>query len=343
MKRSATASTSLNHYGEQLRRHLLTSYHFTNVVDLEPVRVFRGAVVDTAVAIFGRDRTKDRDELVHVWRGVRDGGIEEMFSLAQTAWEADSACVINVQANPTELALIERMERNATRLETLIDYSQGIIPYKTKAEGERNAYIAPEPSDGEWTPVLENASQVRRYEIDAPRSYLRYGPWLWCPRDPKYFARPKILFHRLRKKLPRQLVGAYDASGLANRHSLSNLIARDDAEAVDLLAVLALFNSSLANWWFVKRYGLLMEVGGFKVAQMPLPEAWSNGQARLSSLADRMLLLRRQLRDLNLPQERRLLERQSVALDLEIDRLVYELYGLSDDEIATVEASFHER
>ena len=328
-----------NHYGEQLRRHLLAGYRFTDVADLEPVRVFRGAVVDTTIVIFGRDCAQGDNDLVSVWRGIREGGIEEAFALRQTAWEADDACVINVQANPAELALVERIEQDAVRLEALVDYSQGIIPYKTKADGQRNDYIAPESRGHEWMPLLENASQVRRYEVDVPRSYLHFGPWLWCQRDPKYFSRPKILFHRLRKKLPRQLVGAYDDSGLANRHSLSNLIARDGVEGANLIAVLALFNSRLANWWFVKRYGLLMEVGGFKVAQMPLPAAWARGQIALDVLANRMLLLHRQLQSVCVPQERHLLERQALALDAQIDRLVYDLYGLTDDEIALIEGS----
>jgi hypothetical protein len=56
-----------------------------------------------------------------------------------------------------------------------------------------------------------------------------------------------------------------------------------------------------------------------------------------------MLLLHRELRDVNLPQERRQLERQIVALDVQIDGLVYELYGLSDDEIAMVEGRYENR
>jgi hypothetical protein len=37
------------------------------------------------------------------------------------------------------------------------------------------------------------------------------------------------------------------------------------------------------------------------------------------------------------PHERTAVERQSAALDREIDRLVYELYGLTDEEIRIVE------
>jgi len=37
------------------------------------------------------------------------------------------------------------------------------------------------------------------------------------------------------------------------------------------------------------------------------------------------------------PQERRVLESRIASTDREIDRLVYDLYGLTDEEIAIVE------
>ncbi|MDZ7764234.1 MAG: hypothetical protein U5K00_07370 [Melioribacteraceae bacterium] len=39
------------------------------------------------------------------------------------------------------------------------------------------------------------------------------------------------------------------------------------------------------------------------------------------------------------PQEKKNLERQIAATDKQIDRLVYELYGLTEDEIKIVEES----
>jgi hypothetical protein len=51
------------------------------------------------------------------------------------------------------------------------------------------------------------------------------------------------------------------------------------------------------------------------------------------ALAQRMLDLHKQLSAASLPHSRDLLQRQIDATDRQIDRLVYELYGLSDEEI----------
>jgi hypothetical protein len=178
---------------------------------------------------------------------------------------------------------------------------------------------------------------VRRYETDTPRAFILYGPWLGRSREARFFNKPKILFHRLRKKLPHQLVGALDETSAVNRHSLSNLILRSGQPRRMLRAVLALFNSRLANWWFVMRYGLLMEVAGFKIARIPLPTTWSHRWEDLAGGADRMLALHERLAAAPTEHGKSVLQRQIDATDCEIDRLVYEFYGLSDDEIKIVE------
>jgi hypothetical protein len=58
---------------------------------------------------------------------------------------------------------------------------------------------------------------------------------------------------------------------------------------------------------------------------------------KMVSLVDRMLELHKQLGGARVADEKRMLERQIEAVDGQIDRLVYELYGLSDDEIGIVE------
>ena len=131
--------------------------------------------------------------------------------------------VINVQASLTDLKLLIKLEGTGKPLETLAEYSQGVIPYKTSAEGRANRYISANRRGRSGCRFIENASQVRRYDLDVPTAFIRYGRWLWCAREARFFAQPKILFHRLRKKLPRQLIGAYDDTGAINRHSLSNL------------------------------------------------------------------------------------------------------------------------
>lgn len=54
-------------------------------------------------------------------------------------------------------------------------------------------------------------------------------------------------------------------------------------------------------------------------------------------LVERMLALHKQLDAAKTAHDKTVIERQIAATDEEIDRLIYDLYGLTDDEIKIVE------
>ncbi|MDG6221569.1 MAG: TaqI-like C-terminal specificity domain-containing protein, partial [Candidatus Thermoplasmatota archaeon] len=58
---------------------------------------------------------------------------------------------------------------------------------------------------------------------------------------------------------------------------------------------------------------------------------------RMVGLVDRMLALHREREDVRDGHARELIERQIEATDAQIDRLVYELYDLTNEEIRIVE------
>ena len=60
---------------------------------------------------------------------------------------------------------------------------------------------------------------------------------------------------------------------------------------------------------------------------------------RIVKLVEQMLELHKKLPLVRTPQEKTSLDRQITATDGQIDQLVYELYGLTDEEIAMVEQS----
>ena len=62
-------------------------------------------------------------------------------------------------------------------------------------------------------------------------------------------------------------------------------------------------------------------------------------QERPSMRTERLLDLHRKLPAANIPADKKLYQRQIEATDEEIDALVYELYGLTEEETAIVEGS----
>ncbi|HVM50920.1 MAG TPA: N-6 DNA methylase [Candidatus Acidoferrum sp.] len=111
--------------------------------------------------------------------------------------------------------------------------------------------------------------------------------------------------------------------------------------------VLGLLNSKLLFW----RLRTLSNVfrGGWITCtkqyfgQLPIrtinfsDPAEKNRHDRLVQLVEQMLALHQSLSAAKTPQEKTALERQTAAADTQIDRLVYDLYGLTEEEISIVE------
>ncbi|WP_312406510.1 Eco57I restriction-modification methylase domain-containing protein [Rhizobium sp.] len=325
-----------NFYGAQMRKFILEKSAVVGVTDLEPVRVFKAAVVDTCVLLLEKDGKATK---VSVSRGRRDKSIREEFRVNQAVWSADPDRIFNVYADTKDSLIIAKMSGSGRRLGDIVEYSQGVIPYITKAAGQANLHISKTMKNG-WLPLIESAEQVSEYDAPSPMAHINYGPWLTRPREARFFNQDKILFHRVRKKLPRQLVGALDTSKAINRHALSNLVLRDGHEPAELRAALALFNSPIANWWFAKRFGPLMEVGGFKVEAIPLPTGWDKVWPALANQADILSANLPRLKSARVGAARTLLLRHVAAARRKIDQQLEAAFGLTTEEAAYVRDSY---
>jgi len=80
-----------------------------------------------------------------------------------------------------------------------------------------------------------------------------------------------------------------------------------------------------------------MEVGGFQISKLPLPQNWPKECGRMTKVVERMLALQKQFTTAKSMAQRSIIQRQIDATDTEIDRLVYSLYHLTAKEISLVE------
>ena len=80
-----------------------------------------------------------------------------------------------------------------------------------------------------------------------------------------------------------------------------------------------------------------MEVGGFKVSKLPLPKRWDEAQTSLVLLVEKLIEAKKQLATAQSDKDKDFYGHKCESLDRQIDALVYELYGLTDEEIAIVE------
>ena len=107
--------------------------------------------------------------------------------------------------------------------------------------------------------------------------------------------------------------------------------------------VLGLLNSKLLDW-YLRRTSSTFRGGWFSyelrfISRLPIQHNPADALChhRVANLADKMLELHRRLDAADSTAEKNIIDRQIKATDAAIDRLVYDLYGLTEEEIAIVE------
>jgi hypothetical protein len=339
----------MGHSYDILRARLCGETAILEIVDL-PQGVFHSVTVDNVLLFLQRvvdasarmanriaiRKLRPKSDKARVARHDWD----DAFEVRQGSLPVAAGFAINVHTDPAQQSLFQRIEARSVPLGQVTDSSQGIILYKTADDAQRAAYTGFRRRAG-WKKLLRGKS-IGRYRTKWLGEYVSYGPWLWCPRDERYFREPKILLQAMRNKsLARRLVATYDAEGFYNAHNLANIVSRPGSR-YDLRYFLALLNSRLINYWY-KAHFPNVNINPSDFRQVPIREV-DFGQvedrrvhSRTVGLADRMLALHSKLAAARTDHEKTVLQRQIDVTDREIDTLIYELYGLTDEEIKIVE------
>ncbi len=334
-----------------LRKRICEAACVEECVDL-PQGVFHGVTIDNVLLFLRRepDAKKRAMHLLQVCKllpksdksRIGSRTWDESFEIIQSSLTDADNYVLNIHTNPRQAALFSKFEAVSVQLGDVTESSQGIILYKTEADARKSKYTGTTRKAG-WKKLLRGTN-IGRYETKWGHEYVHYGDWLWCQRDEKFFARPKILLQALRNKsLRRRLVATYDVGRYYNAHNLANIIAKEGS-SYDLRYVLGCFNSTLLNFWY-KAHFPNVNINPNDFRHLPLRRIDFNDPAdkarhdKVLVLVDSMLALHKQLAAAKSAAQKAIMQRQIDATDAEIDRLIYDLYGLTAEEIALIENS----
>jgi len=119
-----------------------------------------------------------------------------------------------------------------------------------------------------------------------------------------------------------------------------NMVPRD--EEADPYFALGILNSRLISWLYVNTSTIAQkddfpQVYISALANLPIPSSFRKQRTKLVKLVETMLALQDRIGKVKTSHDRNLIQRQIDTTNKQIDQLVYELYGLTDEEIRIVE------
>lgn len=161
----------------------------------------------------------------------------------------------------------------------------------------------------------------------------------WDPK-PSSFESPKIIF----PDISNQNNFFLDEKGIGYLNTCYAIFLKDEKE---YKYILGLLNSFLIEF-FIKKICPFIRGGFYRyktnyIAQIPIKIINESSKREKSlhdeivKLVETMLLLNQQLQEVTLPHQKEQLQQRIAFTDKKIDALVYELYGLTEEEIKIVE------
>ena len=200
-------------------------------------------------------------------------------------------------------------------------------PKMTAHDKNKRIYHAREKLDDSYRPYLDGEN-VSRYKLTWNGEYIKYGANLAAPRDKKYFETPRILVRQIPSKSTYAVEAVYTNSDFIN--DLNSMVITDIQ--VNPFYLLGVLNSRLISLWFFMKFDKFQRrlFPQFKVNELgdfPIPDATDSQQEEVAQLVEQLIE----------EMKKDSLETKKITqLNLKIDDLVMDLFGLTEEEKQTV-------
>lgn len=242
--------------------------------------------------------------------------------------------------------LFIKIKTNTLELKEIAIVVCGLTPYRlgkgnpiqTKHIVDGRIYDSKVKVNEEYKQYIMGRDFYRYSWIINDERFIKYGDCLAEPRYKAPFFENKIVVRQTADKI----IANYDTNkylSLKNVHNIKII----DSNYNDLF-VLGLLNSKLITWWYQKLIPengrVFAEVKVVNLNKIPFVRIVKNNISihnNVVSLVDQMLDSKAKLQEAVLEKDITYYQNKCTRLDAQIDSLVYELYGLTDEEIRIVE------
>lgn len=237
----------------------------------------------------------------------------------------DPNLAVDSESTIEEKLLFKSIEKSKYRLSDVISFSRGI---KTSDD---KRFLSVDARNEEYKKVYRGRN-IKAYSMNWANEYIWYRPDLMrekvgcLPHSKDFFEVPeKLITQRVNSSM--QLLVAYDdkqnyfldTTNVSNYNTLNkNFI---------LKYICGVLNSKIINYWYPHKYRM-PTIGGYELSSIPIPEASKEQQKAIADIVDKILELKEENPSADVS-----------VLTQKIDEHIYQLYGLTDDEIKIVEGT----
>ena len=333
---------------EKFRKFIINNSKDLTIVN-NMYKVFLGANVDTSIIIYSHGKPTS----ITLFEAFGPNNIQKTSQLKPIDIQDLPIIPFISDDDYQKLALVRKIMENTIPLNKISEVKSGLKAYETgKGEPrqtdsmkENRVYHSEEKIDNTYRKYLQG-KDVNRYWVDWSGQFLKYGRNLAAPRDSKIFANERILVRQIPSNPPYCINSVIVLDDSIN--DINSMIILKPENKYSLNYLLGIINSRLLSFWFAIFFGKFQRniFPQFKVvelAKFPIHSIDFTSEEEVKKHEHIITLVKRVLELYthrpNTVHEEELLNREISNINRLIDHAVYELYGLTDEEIAIVEGN----
>jgi len=305
---------------------------------LLPFDIFADAYVDTVVFVTHKGTPPD-NQIVYTFSfdkkvklSTIDLNNDDYQAIQQSGWSiSDDKKII---LNPSAVRILEKLKgKSPVKFENIIQIKRGVLFDKGLLTRKKSSTVSFRYFEGD----------VYRYELNLiAENWIEFNDQMKeRPREMIWFDKPRLLLRRLVNRRQRLMSTFASEIFITNKNLYSVLPIADSP--FNLKAILGILNSRLISYLYINQVTQATkddfpQVTIKDVLALPFPENLQDKARhdRMVALVEQMLELHKRKAAATGAEQTRL-QRLIDSTDQQIDALVYELYGLTPEEIAVVE------
>jgi len=295
-----------------------------------PEKVFPDAIVETIILSFKKNIEFNS---INVIRYAKNDKIDEInsdleYKVNKQIWHLFDNIKFNIYLTNDIQGVIRKCHTDVEMLGEIADFSLGITPYD-KYKGHSNDIIknkkfhSNDKVDDTYKPLIAGENILRFKVRGNVKEYIKYGDWLGAPREERFFIAPRVIVRQIVSGNPPRIYAGYTDKPLYFTQIGFAIIPN---KVISPKALTALLNSTLMN--FIHKYlcldiekELFQKILIENCKNFPIKKPEPDVQLKLENKIDEILRN----------------DGDSKDIESQIDRMVYELYGLTEEDIGVVE------
>ncbi len=333
-----------NIHFEELRRYILENAKIVRIARIQDF-VFESAAVNNVIIILERQKIISSKNIANIQR-LTNFSTEDITQIDQSNYAKKEGYVFFLEYSKKSESISEKINDNSVKLEEISDVRDGIVAGRCKD------LLFLEKKERESCKKILFGDDMGRYILNWKGRYVDYRPefmkkqeeirvkgkrlGIWL-RTPEIFETKKIITRKTADKI----IAAYDENGFYFEQTVHGTIIKN--KEFEIKYILGLLNSRLYEYYYKKNISqtetIFPQVRIEFLKKLPIKMVSISEQQPIIKLVDKMLSLNKRLNEIGDKQtaERKKIEKEIKKTDKEIDDLVYELYGITDEERKVIE------